>query len=170
MKIPGVLGSCGIDQVQCGIWRQRKEPGGCITDPAKNLLLTASASLPFEFCTCLLFSSFFVLSAHFSSFFLSWLPYPKKGEQNPQSGKKENRDMAELKQYASSSERHLIFDGKTIHKNAFQGKGKHTKAHAAVIASCLEASLTGPDADYLLSRMDRVKTDTAAHIDQNHPL
>jgi hypothetical protein len=65
--------------------------------------------------------------------------------------------MAELKQYASSNERHLVFDGKTLHKTAFQGKGKHTKAHAAVIASCLEASLTGVDADYLLSRMDRVK-------------
>jgi hypothetical protein len=56
-----------------------------------------------------------------------------------------------------SGEKSLIFDGKTLHKQAFSTTVKQNHAGAALLAGVLEDKLATHDANYITQRMEKVK-------------
>ena len=66
--------------------------------------------------------------------------------------------MLELMHVAVSGEKHPVYDGKTIHKEAFPAKGKGTPECAAFVAGIKVALMLPADTTHILGRMEKVKT------------
>ena len=78
----------------------------------------------------------------------------------------QNRRMAELANYVSTTERHLVFNGVKLHRKAFLRKGTPSKANAAVIAGVLESELSDADSQAITGRMVHVKKGFKGYV--NH--
>jgi hypothetical protein len=64
--------------------------------------------------------------------------------------------MSELQAYASQ-DKFLVFDGKTIHKRAFRGKGKASPSEALLVAGKVSSEVSADEVQYIISRMRKVK-------------
>jgi hypothetical protein len=65
--------------------------------------------------------------------------------------------MSSLSLYASTTDKHLVFNGVRLHKKGFLRKGKPTRATAALVAGVLETELSLEDTEKIKERMAFVK-------------